>query len=459
MSDVASPPLPRPPLPRAGAANGRASIRDAGGIRRVEVAAGVEPRAWLAGRPERELCYWADRDTEDQSAGAGVLVRVAGSGASGAAPWVERVTDHLDAADRGVRFYGGARFDPSAPPAAEWRAFGAYRFVAPRFEAVRRGGRTLLACNFRPSERDRLPALLAELHGPPAANSGPAAPAPLLLRRGADTPDRAGWEALVRAALRAIDDPADPLTKVVVARRTGATASAPAEAPAPISPPALLQAMTRAGDRSFRFLMQPRPGAAFVSVTPERLFSLRGRSVETEAIAGTRRRGATAADDRRLRRELAASAKDVLEHRIVHDALACALDGLCARTTAGPAGVLALPAVQHLVSRLSGQLAPGVGAADLIDALHPTPAVGGEPAAAARGFLARHEPFDRGWYAAPVGWIGHGEAAFAVAIRSALIDGGAVSFYTGNGVVTGSTPDAEWAELEAKVSGYFAPGA
>ena len=448
MSDVAS-----PPLPRTGSANGCAApVRDAGGIRRVEAAADVEPRAWLAGRSERELCYWADRDTEDESAAAGVLVDVAGSTASGAAPWMERVTAHLAAADRGVRFYGGARFDPSAPPAAEWRPFGAYRFVAPRFEAVRRGGRTLLACNFRPSERDRLPELLAELHGPPAGVPGPAAPAPLLLQRGADTPDRAGWEALVRAALRAIDDPADPLTKVVVARRTGATASAP------ITPSALLQAMIRAGDRSFRFLMQPRPGAAFVSVTPERLFSLRGRSVETEAIAGTRRRGASAADDRRLQRELAASAKDVLEHRIVHDALACALAGLCTHTAAGPTGVLALPAVQHLMSRLSGELTPGVGVADLIDALHPTPAVGGEPAAAARAFLARREPFDRGWYAAPVGWIGHGAATFAVAIRSALIDGAAVSFYTGNGVVTGSTPDAEWAELEAKVSGYFAPG-
>ena len=454
MSDVASPPLPPPPLPRTGSVNGRAaSIRDAGGICRVETAVDVEPQAWLAGRPERELCYWADRDTQDRSAGAGVLVEVAGSTASGAAPWMERITAHLETADRGVRFYGGARFDPPAPPAPEWRAFGAYRFVVPRFEAVRRGGGTLVACNFRPSERDGLPQLLAELHRP-AGVPGPAAPAPapLLLRRGADTPDRSGWESLVRAALRVIDDPAHPLTKVVVARRTGATAAAP------ITPPALLQAMIRADDRSFRFLVQPRPGAAFISVTPERLFSLRGRSVETEAIAGTRRRGSSAPDDRRLQRELAASAKDLLEHRIVHDALAGALGRLCTHTTAGPVEVLALPAVQHLMSRLSGRLAPGAGVADLIDALHPTPAVGGEPAEAAHRFLARHEPFDRGWYAGPVGWIGQDEAAFAVAIRSALIDGGTASFYTGNGVVTGSTPDAEWAELEAKVSGYFASG-
>lgn len=446
MSDVAS-----PPLPRTGSANGRAAaIRDEGGICRVETAAGVEPLAWLAGRPEAELCYWADRDRQDETAAAGVLIDVSGPIASGAAPWMERITAHLDAADRGVRFYGGTRFDPQAPPAPEWRALGAYRFVVPRFEAIRRGGSTLLACNFRPSERGDLPALLAELRRSPAGVPGPAA-LPLRLQRRTDTPDRSGWETLVRAALRVIDDPADPLIKVVVARRTGATASMP------ITPPALLSALIRAGDRSFRFLVQPRPGTAFVSVTPERLFSLRGGAVETEAIAGTRRRGASTQDDRRLQRELAASAKDLLEHRIVHDALAGALGGLCTHTTAGSTEVLGLPAVQHLMSRLSGRLAPGVGVADLIDALHPTPAVGGAPAAAARRFLARHEPFDRGWYAAPVGWIGQDEAILAVAIRSALIDDGAVSFYTGNGVVTGSAPDAEWWELEAKVSGYFAP--
>ena len=449
MSDVAS-----PPLPHTGTGNGQAAPVRSGSICRVEVSTGLEPLAWLAGRPEGELCYWADRDGREETAAAGVLIEVSGSTAvataSGAAPWMERITAHLDAADEGVRFFGGMRFDARAPAAPEWRTLGAYRFVVPRFEAVRRDGRTMLACNFRPTERDGLPALLADLQRPPAAVPEPAAP--VRLSRDADAPDRAGWETLVRTALAAIDDHGDPLRKVVVARRTGATAAAP------ITPAALLAAMSRADDHSFRFLVQPRPGTAFVSVTPERLFSLSGRTVRTEAIAGTRRRGASPQDDQRLRRELTASAKDVLEHRIVHDAIAAALKDLCTATTASRTTVLRLPSVQHLMSRLSGELASGVGVADLLDALHPTPAVGGEPAEAARRFLVRHEPFDRGWYAAPVGWLGRGEATFAVAIRSALIDGGAVSLYTGNGLVTGSSPDAEWAELEAKIGCYFAPG-
>ncbi len=445
MSDVAS-----PPLPHTATGNGQTpSGCGDGTICRVEVAAEVRPLAWLAGRPEGELCFWADRDGREEIAAAGILTEIAGNTASGAAVWTERIAAHLEAADEGVRFYGGTRFDPQAPAAPEWRTLGAYRFVVPRFEAVRRDGKTLLACNFRASERDGLAALLDDLQRPPATVAQ--REAQVRLRRDADAPDRAGWETLVRTALTAIDDRADPLSKVVVARRTGATAGAP------LIPAALLAAMSQADDRSFRFLVQPRPGTAFVSVTPERLFSLCGRTVRTEAIAGTRRRGASPQDDDRLRRELTASAKDVLEHRIVHDAIARELTGLCTDTTAGETTVLRLPALQHLMSRLSGELAPGVGVADLVDALHPTPAVGGEPAEAARRFLTRHEPFDRGWYAAPVGWIGHGRASFAVAIRSALIERGSVSLYTGNGLVTGSSPDAEWAELEAKIGCYFTP--
>ena len=338
MSDVAS-----PPLPHAGTGNGQAvSMLDHGSICRVEVPAGVEPLAWLVGRPDRELCYWADRDGGEETAAAGVLTEVSGTTASeaaatasGAASWMGRITAHLDVADDGVRFYGGTRFDAPAPAAPEWRTLGAYRFVVPRFEAVRRDGRTLLACNFRPAERDRLPALLAHLQRPPAPVPEPAAP--VCLQRHADAPDRAGWETLVRTALAAIDDPGDPLSKVVVARRTGATATST------ITPAALLAAMSRADDRSFRFLVQPRPGTAFVSVTPERLFSLSGRTVHTEAIAGTRRRGASPQEDQRLRRELAASTKDVLEHRIVHDAIATALKELCTDTTAGTTTVLRCP--------------------------------------------------------------------------------------------------------------------
>jgi menaquinone-specific isochorismate synthase len=119
--------------------------------------------------------------------------------------------------------------------------------------------------------------------------------------------------------------------------------------------------------------------------------------------------------------------------------------------------VLKLATVQHLLRRLRGRLKPGFGDGALLSALHPTPAVCGEPGGAALAAIRALEPFDRGWYAGPVGFVGRDETRFAVAIRSALVEGAAVSLYTGAGVLEGSRAEAEWRELEAKLRGIW-PG-
>ena len=90
--------------------------------------------------------------------------------------------------------------------------------------------------------------------------------------------------------------------------------------------------------------------------------------------------------------------------------------------------------------------------AQLIDSLHPTPAVCGTPRSPAQSWLAANEGFDRGLYAAPVGWIGDDAAELCVAIRSALVAGDDVSVFAGAGLVAGSEPDAEWSEVEGKIA-------
>jgi menaquinone-specific isochorismate synthase len=67
-------------------------------------------------------------------------------------------------------------------------------------------------------------------------------------------------------------------------------------------------------------------------------------------------------------------------------------------------------------------------------------------------YIRAHEPFDRGWYAGPVGWVGPESGEFAVAIRSGLVHGNALSLYSGAGIVDGSTPDGEWSEIDTKLS-------
>ena len=121
----------------------------------------------------------------------------------------------------------------------------------------------------------------------------------------------------------------------------------------------------------------------------------------------------------------------------------------------GQKSVLKLEQVQHLYNKIEAVLKEDVTDTDLLTALHPTPAVGGLPREAALEKLAALEPFDRGWYAAPVGFLGRDRAEFAVAIRSALVRENRVNLYAGAGIVEGSVAENEWQELENKISGFI----
>ncbi len=194
-------------------------------------------------------------------------------------------------------------------------------------------------------------------------------------------------------------------------------------------------------------------GRAFVGATPELLARANGRRLETHALAGTAPRGVDAHDDARLGAALLAHDKDIREHRLVVDAITAALDPLAeAVVVAGSPRLRRLPGLQHLETAITARLRGGVGLLDVVDRLHPTPALGGQPRAAALAWLARTEPLDRGWYGAPVGWLDvNGAGVAAVAIRSALMTDACAWAFAGAGVVAGSDPAAEWAESALKL--------
>jgi menaquinone-specific isochorismate synthase len=107
--------------------------------------------------------------------------------------------------------------------------------------------------------------------------------------------------------------------------------------------------------------------------------------------------------------------------------------------------------VQHLRTPIRATLSEERHVLDLVEALHPTPAVGGLPPELALETIRETEVFDRGWYAAPVGWIdGDGDGSFAVAIRSALARERTATLFAGAGIVDDSDPDEEWDELQLK---------
>src|SRR6185436_10948230 len=102
--------------------------------------------------------------------------------------------------------------------------------------------------------------------------------------------------------------------------------------------------------------------------------------------------------------------------------------------------------VQHLFTPVHGRLATGRGILDVVERLHPTPAVGGVPTRAALALLRESEALDRGWYSGPVGWLnGGGEGEFVVGIRSALLRGREATLFAGCGIVADSVPSAELA--------------
>src|SRR6202035_2941801 len=108
--------------------------------------------------------------------------------------------------------------------------------------------------------------------------------------------------------------------------------------------------------------------------------------------------------------------------------------------------------IQHLATPIRAQLAAPMDTLELVGAMHPTPAVGGEPFNRAAPLIPALEGLDRGWYAGPVGWTdGAGDGEFCVALRCALLCGGVARCFAGNGIVRASEPARELAETEVKL--------
>ncbi|MEF8771742.1 isochorismate synthase [Halodesulfurarchaeum sp.] len=189
----------------------------------------------------------------------------------------------------------------------------------------------------------------------------------------------------------------------------------------------------------------------FFGASPERLVEKRGRSLSTEALAGTVKRGTDLAGDQAQTKRLLGDQTLATEHDLVADRITEQLRELGATVEVGSRTVRTLANVHHLQTPIAASLPQDVHVLDLVELLHPTPAVGGLPTAAARDTIAEIESTVRGWYGAPVGWFdAYGDGTFAVGIRSALAKPGRATLFAGNGIVAGSDPETEWSELEAK---------
>jgi len=407
----------------------------------------IDPFRWLAEQRVFPKVYWSGREDRDGVAAVGTAdVREAGA-SEGVESLSKLLASLPDAGGSGARYYGGGRFDPLGKADEGWAAFGAYRFVLPRFELQAGDTQTTLVCNLvLPRDTEDASKIWREIEdlSLPEGATGALLPTPVLRE---DSPDRRGWRENVEWALSAFSE--GRLGKVVLARR------AEFGFDEILDPTLLLQSLKAVTPGCFHFYAEPEEGTAFLGASPELLFRREGRSIQSEAVAGTRPRGVSSADDEGLRDELLHSAKDRVEHTYVSKGIREALEPLCEELEIEDSVAdMKLARGRHLRSKVSGTLSHGVTDPALLEAMHPTPAVGGYPRSDALEEIRVLEPFDRGWYAGPVGWIGAEASEFAVGLRSGLVRGQTLALFSGAGIVAGSVPEEEWAEIEQKIGDF-----
>jgi len=367
------------------------------------------------------------------------------------------------------RLFGGFAFTP-APGEGIWAAFPAACFILPRYQLTHFEGKAWLTVHQvsalqvsalqegalrgkarqgegQEREKGQVPEEVAwalkealwELPVPQTAphHNGYAQRTPLEVH---DLMAFATWDHIVSEATRQMR--AGLMEKVVLSH------SRRAITPTPIEPATILARLRGRYPDCFRFLFEPRPGHAFYGATPELLAEVQDQTLHTSALAGSMPRGDTLEEDLALGECLRHSEKDRREHALVVQAVRDHLAPLVQQIDIPAAPQLyTLSNIHHLLTPISGKLHKDCGVVSVVEALHPTPAVGGMPQKAALRYIQQAEPHSRGWYAAPIGWIdAHGDGMFAVALRSAVSVGGETHMFAGAGIVEASDPEKEWHE-------------
>jgi menaquinone-specific isochorismate synthase len=410
----------------------------------------IEPMVWLRTAPHAQRFYGATRNRER-------LLEVAAAGVADQARWDEPVSydevlahlrHTLQQSSDSVRYYGGFRFNKETKPDEAWTTFGTAQFIVPRYEIRSAPEGSLIALHVRREEcEDNRFAEWLDRFFDDAHQLSSHEPFPSASQR-KDEPDYAVWRGRVEQALTAFAH--TKLEKIVLARKVALSYDQR------LDPVALLQRLKEATPDCYHFCFMPDADTAFVGASPERLYRREGTCIETEAVAGTRPRSSDPARSAKYAEDLLASEKDQREHAYVRQGIREALTPLCEKIEVDEEpSLLTLQRGLHLYSAVRGTLNPGVDDAAILASLHPTPALGGWPTPEALKCIHAWESFDRGWYAAPVGWISKDAAEFAVGIRSGLVLPNRLLLYSGAGIVKGSTPDNEWDEIEHKISDFI----
>lgn len=405
-----------------------------------------------------EMHFYCERPAEHLAvAGAEAVTSTVLDGASRFAAAKQFVTETLENTVAvgdlslpfaGPHFFSALGFFDHAPPEA---SFPAATLFVPRWQVGCHDGRYSAVANLLVAPDSSIDALAekvwranAKFHGFDYSTARTERyPRPLEVETSEVGPAE-GFLHAVQAVLQMIE--AGVIEKIVLARALDARAG---EAFHPLR---MLNALRQRYPDCFSFSVGNGRGQSFIGASPERLARIRDRKLSTEALAGSAPRGRTAGEDAALGGGLLRSEKDRREQQLVIDSLQRRLRRLQVEPVASERPRLRQYSnVQHLHTPITAVVPDALHVLDAVAELHPTPAVGGTPRGLACEQIARLEPFARGLYAGPIGWADHrGDGEFLVAIRSAFIEGNQARLFAGAGIVAGSEPEKESAEIDLK---------
>ncbi|MBF2053756.1 MAG: isochorismate synthase [Candidatus Sericytochromatia bacterium] len=391
---------------------------------------------WLAAQNLFPRCFWTQRKGAFQTAAVGQLQS-----------WSDltQVSAFLKTAPAELRVYGGWAFQPGACLRKPWQDWPEALFFLPEAELRAEADGVYLCLNLRAEPAARpaaLQGLLARLCPPRDLSDAPPRLQPLQHQ-----PDRKAWQDMLQEALVLLSS-SGPLDKLVLSRCS--------QSPMPDFDLRMIPRLLQTRRQAYYFWLQPQPEQVLWGASPERLYARQGVCLQTEALAGTRTWSADPLTNHHLQRDLLASAKERAEQERVLQHLLQRLEPLSRSCRLNPLEIVVAGPVQHLYRRLEAELLPGVSDAQLVAALHPTPAVNGFPAERSPRYIQQLEPHARGWYTGALGWISADAAEWAVTLRAALWQNQQQHFFTGAGIMPSSEPESEWLELNAKLQSLLA---
>ncbi|MFD2043715.1 isochorismate synthase MenF [Ornithinibacillus salinisoli] len=344
----------------------------------------------------------------------------------------------------GVIALGGMAFDPKKEKTELWSNYKASQFTIPEFTLAKIEGNYYLTTITRVNRNDHAKQLLTQLNAKEQQLLSPVESFPEnvhVISQEEIQPE--SWKKTVKKATDEINK--HETEKIVLAREIRLHLSKEA------SITAVLRELVETQPNSYVFAFEQEKDC-FIGATPERLVKIEGNQLLSTCLAGTAPRGKSLEEDEKFKYTLLHDQKNREEHDFVVQMIKQAMENYCENIVIPKdPDILSLSNLQHLYTPVRATLREGYSIFNVIEKLHPTPALGGTPREKSLAFIRHYEHMDRGWYGAPVGWLdSNANGEFAVAIRSGLIRGDKASLFAGCGIVRDSDPEAEYAETNIK---------